>query len=60
MEKIKKHIHKEFKDNIEWLEITREGTKYVVNVEERIINEIKNDNVPRDIIASKNAMNKGS
>ena len=55
-EKIKKDILDNNKDIIEWLEITRYGSKYVVNVEKRIKKEIDNNNDPQDIIASKNAI----
>lgn len=55
-EEIKEIILKNNKDKIEWLEITNIGSKYIVNVEERIINEIDLDNTPRDIVALKNAI----
>ena len=55
-EKIKKKILNDNKNSLEWLEITRHGSKYIVNVEERIIKNIDNDNTPTDIVASKNAI----
>lgn len=55
-EKIKKNILNNNKDIIEWLEITRHGSKYIVNVEKRIKKELDNDNNPQNIIASKNAI----
>ena len=55
-EKIKEKILKNNKDKIEWLEITKIGTKYVVDVEKRIINSLDEDNTPRNIVASKNAI----
>ncbi len=36
--KIKNKILEENKDTLEWLEIIRNGTKYTIRVEERIIN----------------------
>ena len=55
-EKIKKKILLKEKERIEWLEIDRIGTKYIVNVEERKKKINKQDNSPRDIIAKKDAM----
>ena len=55
-EKIKKKILNSNKDNLEWLEITRYGSRYIVNVEERIIKMIESDNIPCDIVAKKNAI----
>ncbi len=56
VEKIKKKILKDNKDSIEWLEIIREGTKYTVRVEERIINKKEDSDKIYDIVASKNAV----
>lgn len=55
-EKIRTNILENNKDKIEWLEITRIGSKYVVNVEKRIIKNIIDDDKPRDVVASKNAI----
>ncbi len=55
-EEIKKKILAKETDKIEWLEIERIGTKYLVKVEERIKNEVKTDNKAQNIIAKKNAM----
>ena len=41
------------KDKLEWLEIERVGTKYIVRVEERIIKTEKDKCSPRNIIAKK-------
>ena len=46
----------ENKDTLEWLEIIREGTKYTIRVEERIINNKPKDNKIYNIVASKNAV----
>lgn len=56
IEKIKKKILEDNKDTLEWLEIIREGTKYTVRVEERIINNEPKDNKIYNIVASKNAV----
>lgn len=55
-EKIKADILKKNKDKLEWLEITRKGSKYIINVEERIKKEIEDTTVPQNIVASKNAI----
>lgn len=56
IEKIKKKILEENKDTLELLEIIREGTKYTIRVEERIINNKPKDNKIYNIVASKNAV----
>ena len=56
IEEIENKILENNKDKIEWLEIIRVGTKYIVRVEERIINKKNNDNKIYNIIASKNAI----
>lgn len=56
IQKIKKNILEKYKDKIEWLEIESMGTKYIVRVEERIITKENNQNVKRDIVASKDAI----
>jgi len=55
-EKIKRKILSEEKTRIEWLEIDRVGTKYVVNVEERKKKKVDTDTSPRDIVAKKDCM----
>ena len=55
-ENIKKKIINNNKEKLEWMEITRKGSSYIINVEERIIKELDNDNSPRDIVALKNAI----
>lgn len=55
-EEIRNKILEKEKDKIEWLEIDRIGTRYIVNVEERLIKDNKVDNVVRDIVAKKDAM----
>lgn len=54
--KIKKEILEEYKDKIEWLEIEEVGTKYIVRVEERILNQKEEEKIPRNIVAKKSAV----
>ena len=56
IEKIKKDILEGNRDNLEWLEIIRNGTKYIVRVEERIINKDNNSSNNYSIVAKKNAV----
>ena len=51
LEKIKNKILDDNKDKIEWLEIERIGTKYIIKVEERKINDISTDYKAQDIVA---------
>lgn len=53
---IKKRIIQKYKDKIEWLEIESVGTKYIVRVEERILNKEETDYIKRDIVAKKDAL----
>ena len=55
-EEIKKKILENNKDKLEWMEITRVGSKYVIEVEKRIKNNEEIDNTPRNIVALKNAI----
>lgn len=54
-EEIKKKILNDNRDKLEWIEITRTGSLYTINVERRIINHIDNDNTIRDVVSKKNA-----
>lgn len=56
LEAIKKEILEKEKDKIEWLEIERIGTKYIVRVEERIINNDNHETSLQEIIATKSAI----
>lgn len=56
IEKIKKDILEGNRNNLEWLEIIRNGTKYIVRVEERIINKDNNSSNNYSIVAKKNAV----
>ena len=53
LEKIKEKILNKYPNKLEWLEIEKEGTKYVVRVEERKITKNNDNNTPRNIIAQK-------
>ena len=55
-EKIKNKIMEKEKDKIEWIEIDNIGTKYIISVEERLLNKSTDDNHCRDIIAKKDGM----
>lgn len=56
IQKIKEKILNQYKDKIEWIEIEEVGTKYIVRLEERIINNTKKEETPRNIIAKKDAI----
>lgn len=56
LEEIKENILKKYKDKIEWIEIIERGTKYIVRVETREIITKVEENIPQDIIATKNAV----
>ena len=49
-------ILKNNKETIEWIEIEKIGTKYIVRVEERIIKNKKDDCLPRNIIAKRDGL----
>lgn len=54
--KVKNKIMEKHKDKIEWLEIEETGTRYIVKVEERKINNIIENNKPRNLVAKKDAI----
>ncbi len=56
LETIKEKILNKHPDKIEWLEIETVGTKYVVRVEEREIINKKELNMPRSLVAKKDAV----
>lgn len=56
IEKIEDKILDNNKDNLEWIEIIRNGTKFIVRVEERIIKSNNTSNVKYDVIAGKNGL----
>lgn len=55
-EQIVKRILEKHKDKIEWLEIERIGTKYIVKVEERKIKEFHQEGTAQNVIAKKDGM----
>jgi len=56
IEKIKKEILEKYKDKLEWIEIERVGTKYIVRVEERKIPDENIETEKRNIVAKKSAI----
>lgn len=56
IQEIKSKIIENNKDNIEYIEIERIGTKYVIRVEKRIINNLTKENKTRHVVASKNGI----
>lgn len=56
LQKIKEEILKDNPNTLEWMSITRVGMSYIVRIEERIINQKEEENRPRNIVASKDAM----
>ena len=56
LENIKREIISKNKDKIEWLEIERVGTKYVIRVEMRKISSIPVEGVNRHVVALKDAI----
>lgn len=56
LEAIKEKILENYKNEIEWIEIERIGTKYRIKYEPRIIKENKEAYEYRNLIASKNAI----
>jgi len=56
IEKVKQSILNNNKDKIEWIEIERIGTKYSIKVEKRILNDIKQEETTKHIVAKKNGI----
>lgn len=56
VETIKKEILKKHQNDIEWLEIENIGTKYVIRVEERKINNTKKESTKVNVVAKKPAV----
>lgn len=55
-EQVVKNILDNNKDRLEWLEIERVGVKYIIRVEERIINSSKKEEKNRHVVASKDGI----
>ena len=53
---IKEKILDTYKDKLEWLEIERVGMKYIVRIEERIINNVEQEEKFCHIVASKSGI----
>ena len=56
IQEIKKKIMEKYNENIEWVEIERVGTKYIVRVEERILPLKKVEKVPSHIVSTSYAI----
>ena len=56
LQNIKANIIDKYNDSIEWIEIERLGTKYIVRLEERIKPDIKEELEFRHIISSRDAI----
>ena len=56
LKSIKEKILDEYSDSIEWIEIDRRGTKYVIRYEPRIIKNKKISSGYRHVVAKKNAI----
>ena len=56
IQNIKEDILNKYNDQIEWIEIERSGTKYIIKVEERIMNKKEKTNKLRHIVAKKNGI----
>ena len=55
LDNITKKILTDNKNNLEWVSIKKDGMKYIVRAEERIIKNVEASDKPRDIVASKDA-----
>lgn len=56
IQEIKQKILDNNKNDIEWLEIERNGTKYTVRIDKRIINDIKEPSKIRHVVAKKSGI----
>jgi similar to stage IV sporulation protein len=56
IQNIKNQILEKYNDKIEWLEITRVGTKYIVKLESRIIPDIQENSTKQNIVSKKSAV----
>ncbi len=56
LQQIKEHILASYKDKLEWLEIEQVGMKYIVRIEERIINNEVKEEKYCHIVASKSGV----
>lgn len=56
IQNIKKDLLSEYKDKIDWLEIERKGTKYIIRVEERITTKEQELSKNRNVVAKKSGI----
>jgi len=56
LENIKNVILENNKDKLEWISITNDGMKYIVRIEERILDEIKEKKEYCNVVASKEGL----
>ena len=55
-EKIKQLLLRKEKDRLEWVEIEEKGTTYQISLEEKKLNKVKEECLPRNIISTKKAL----
>lgn len=55
-EKIKQELLNKYKDKLEWIEIEEKGTKYIIRVEERILNKEEKSIENRHVVAKKSGI----
>jgi len=56
LENIKNNILENNKDKLEWISITNDGMKYIVRIEERILDEIKTKEEYCNVVAKKEGL----
>ena len=56
LEKIEDKILEDNKDKLEWIEIIESGTRYIVRLEERLLNTKEDNDGYQNIVASKSAV----
>ena len=56
IQNVKEKILEEYHDTIEWVEIDKKGTKYILKFEPRIVKKTTNESEYRSIIAKKNCV----
>ncbi len=56
VQNIKKKIMEKYKENIEWVEVERVGTKYIIRVEERILPLKEEEKKPSHIVSNSHAI----
>lgn len=56
IQNVKSEILKEYKSSVEWIEIYKKGTKYIVKYEPKVLKSKKKDYKKNDIVSKKNAI----